>query len=161
MLTPERLCEVLKYDPGTGVFTWLVNRPNAKAGTPAGCLKDSGYRHIRVDGARYRSGRLAWFYMKGTWPVALIDHKDRVRDNNKFDNLREATSKQNQENRSKRRNVSSKYVGVHWSHKHKGWRAAICHHGKNKYHPGSFKNEDDAAEARAALACKFFTHAEA
>ncbi len=161
MLTLERLREVLKYDPETGAFTWLVARGgHAKAGTSAGCLK-SGYQFIKVDWVIYRSGRLAWFYMTGVWPTALIDHKDRNRLNNKWVNLREATPKQNQENRSKRRGVSSKYVGVHWSHDHDGWRAAVCHHGKNIYHPGSFKNEDEAAVARAALAQKFFTHAEA
>lgn len=78
----------LDYDPRTGIFTWH------RTGQRAGSYKD-GYRRIKVLGKRYRAGRLAWFYCFGEWPAQQIDHIDRVKDNDRLSNLREATPVEN------------------------------------------------------------------
>ena len=75
-----------------------------------------------------------------------VDHIDNDPKNNKLSNLRWATSKENQGNRSKGKNTSSCYKGVSWHSKNKKWHAQIKLNGK-KYHIGSFKNEEDAARA--------------
>ena len=68
-------------------------------------MGDHGYTVIRFRGKLYLAHRLAWFYMTGEWPREQIDHKDGVRLNNKWDNLREATPGQNNMNRTA--------IGVH------------------------------------------------
>lgn len=91
-LTLSRLKKLLDYDPSSGIFHWkfIVFRSKMKVGDVAGGLDEKGYVRIRIDGIKYRAHRLAWFYVKGVWPSDTIDHKDRVRNNNRILNLREA-----------------------------------------------------------------------
>ena len=100
MIILERLKFLLHYDPATGKWTWL-NRPsktsNIKIGSEAGCVAD-GRRRIRIDGRYYKASRLAYFYMTGGWPDALIDHKNRTPLDESFDNLRTATRPDNRVN---------------------------------------------------------------
>ena len=87
---------LLKYDPETGVFTWLADRAhNALAGCIAGSRLSSGYCQIKVGGPLFYTHRLAFLYMTGRWPSAEIDHIDHNRGNNAWGNLREATRSQN------------------------------------------------------------------
>lgn len=71
-LTHERLKELLHYNPGTGVFTWLSHRSSrVRAGDVAGTVKPSGRRVIVIDKRDYFASRLAWFYVNATWPGVL------------------------------------------------------------------------------------------
>jgi hypothetical protein len=74
MLTADRLRKLLTYNPGTDVFRWKVHRNNkVSEGDIAGHEHyRTKRRTIAVDGHLYQAGRLAWLYMKGTWPNQLI-----------------------------------------------------------------------------------------
>lgn len=99
-ITHQRLQEMLRYFPSTGVWRWRVSPNNKiKAGTRAGTPTCYGYRQICVDGKIYLEHILAWFYMTGTWPKREIDHRNRKRNDNRWRNLREATPGQNRCNR--------------------------------------------------------------
>lgn len=100
LITEENLREMLHYDPETGVWTWLkAPKHNARlTGRRAGSLNPDGYRKIRIDGLAYQSSRLACLYMTSAWPVIEMDHENRIRDDDRWDNLREATSSQNKYN---------------------------------------------------------------
>lgn len=98
MLTIERLRELLRYDPKTGRWVWLVARSRTKLGAGAGNIAKDGYRHIRIDGKKYKSSRLAWFYQTGEWPPDDVDHDDLDRANDVWENLRLATHSQNRGN---------------------------------------------------------------
>src|SRR6266496_1156312 len=100
MLTQIRLKEVVSYDPNLGIFIWLIYRKRSinGIGERADISHRQGYRQICIDGKLYMAHRLAWFYMTGEWPKNLVDHKDSVKDNNKWENLREATYSQNRQN---------------------------------------------------------------
>jgi hypothetical protein len=66
---------------------------------------------VSVNGQRYLVHRIIWVLEKGYCPIDLeIDHIDGNPFNNRIENLRLATSKQNQRNRSK--NINNK-TGVH------------------------------------------------
>jgi len=60
----------------------------------------------------YAAHRLAWFYETGEWPSDEIDHKNRGRDDNWFENLREATRSQNVANTALRSTNTSGFKGV-------------------------------------------------
>lgn len=119
MITHDKLKALLHYDPNTGLFTWIKHRTGtATAGKIAGYSCEGGYRRLRIFGRNYRINRLAWFYMTGEWPKGQIDHKDRDRTNNKWENLRDVTPLENSKNRSvslgdiRLRTNKNKRVGV-------------------------------------------------
>jgi hypothetical protein len=155
MLTAERLRECLLYNPDTGEFRWLVDRgSNAREGTGAGAINTDGYRVITLCGREYRAHRLAWLYMTGEWPADEVDHRNLIRDDNRWDNLREATPAQNKCNSSRRRHNAAGVKGVYRSRRCGRWRAVIVVHGR-KIHLGYFDHINDAAAAYAEAAVQY------
>jgi hypothetical protein len=140
------LCNILHYDKDTGVFTWAVARPKIKVGQVAGHLHYKGYINIELFGKHYSAHRLAWFYVTGVWPQETIDHINRVRNDNRFENLREATRRQNRQN-SQYVNKTG-YTGVTFKKwmKNKPYSAAISIGGKPT-HIGCYSTAEEAAEA--------------
>lgn len=149
-LTQKRLKALLSYNPLTGLFRWRVWRGGfAKRGTIAGSRHWRGYVCIYVNNRPYMAHRLAWLYTFGRMPRFEIDHRNRIRHDNRLRNLREATDAQNQENQAQPHKADSKsgLLGVDF-HKH-AWRARIQSRGR-KYHLGHFRT---AALAHAAYCC--------
>lgn len=148
ILDIARLRALLAYDPETGIFTWLVNRgPNQTAGKPAGSPDEDGYLRIGIDRRRYRSHRLAWFYVHGEWPAMEIDHWDTDRTNNRIGNLRQATRTMNQENiRRSPAKKSNLPMGVVKLANEKNFRAQISVQGKKRA-LGFFPTPDEAHAA--------------
>lgn len=99
MITQERLKEVINYNPETGIFTWNVNHKRVRKGSVAGHKYSTGYIRISIDGVQYRAQRLAWLYITGNMPKNQIDHINRVRDDNRFVNLRDVPNHVNQMNK--------------------------------------------------------------
>lgn len=150
-LSREELMEFLSYAPDTGEFRWLKRPSNrTKVGALAGSINGSGYREIELRGKSYQCNRLAVLFMNGHWPVDEVDHKNRIRNDDRWKNLREATKNQNQHNRGHQKG-SSQYKGVYF-HKLSGkWGACIQVNGE-KSHLGLFEREDDAAQVRILTA---------
>ena len=112
MLTVERLRQLLDYNPGTGAFIWVCPTSHRVfVGSLAGTPHNKGYRKICVDGVRYFAHRLAWLYMTGEMPKEQIDHINRDTTDDRFINLRQASSSQNQRNREKQANNTSGFKG--------------------------------------------------
>jgi HNH endonuclease/AP2 domain len=150
-LTPERLREVLHYDPETGEFRWLQRVSSAfHIGDLAGSLSHR-YRCIRIDGRTYTAHQLAWLYMKGEWGRPMIDHRDRDPTNNRWDNLRLATFSHNSANRRRHRNNTSGFKGVRFDRQTGKWIARIWKDGR-AYFLGRFATPQAAHEAYAAAA---------
>ena len=156
-LTQDGLKQFLCYDQNTGDFTWKISRGSVKAGSKAGTLNPDGYVQIKFFGKFHKAHRLAWLYAHGEFPESLIDHINGVRHDNRISNLRQATQKQNAENRGKGRNNKSGFKGVHWHGKAKKWRARIQHDGKH-IHLGFFTDANLAHEAYKVAEKQFFTH---
>ena len=98
VLTVEELKKNLHYNPNTGVFTWVkINSNRIKIDSAPGYVQN-GYLRIAVGGKQYQAHRLAWLYMTGQMPAEFIDHINGDRTDNRFLNLRECTSQQNNEN---------------------------------------------------------------
>jgi HNH endonuclease len=122
-LTQARLRELLHYDRKTGVFTNRVQRGSrALPGTRAGSVQKKGYIEIGVDGRSYYAHRLAWLYVRGVLPEN-VDHKNHVRSDNRWKNLRSATALTNAHNLSKRAKNTSGHTGAFRCRSK--WRAQI------------------------------------
>lgn len=159
ILTQTRLRELLHYNSETGVFTSQTKRGRFCAGTAMGTLNTGGYVHLHIDHKKYLAHRLAWLYVTGNWPLHQLDHINGARADNRISNLREATVKQNGENRGRQNNNTSGYKGVTWSVKSKKWQAQICHNGVRKQ-LGVYIDPKKAHEAYLAAANTLFTHAD-
>lgn len=79
-------------------------------------------------------------------PKILTDHEDHNGLNNQRNNIRIATSSQNNANRRSFNRGSSKYKGVCWREKRKKWRAYICVENK-RTDIGCYETEKEAALA--------------
>lgn len=153
----ERLQAWLHYNADTGVFTWRVNRRGrAKAGTVAGCSSHhAGYILICFNGTSYQAHRLAWLYVFGRWPTALLDHRNGIRDDNRIANLRECTQLENQQNRAPQKQKRSGLpMGV--SPFRGKYRAQISLSGKVRY-LGTFDTRELAHAAYLAAKAKLHT----
>ena len=147
ILTQERLKEVLHYNPDTGVFHRIQSRGGAASGRITNKPnKASGYILIRIDNIKYQSQRIAWLYMVGEWPDE-IDHKNHIKHENWWGNLREVTHGDNMKNTSKRKDNTSGITGVHWREDVGRWYASIQNEGQ-KYFCGAFTEMWDAICAR-------------
>lgn len=131
LITHERLLEVLKYDPETGYWEWLVSIGGVRAGKPASTgLNGQNYRRIRIDGVLYLAHILAWFYVHGEWPESTVDHEDGDPSNNVFKNLRSASRAQQMMNTKVRKDNSSGVKGVYEDRRRGGWIAEIHANGR-------------------------------
>lgn len=162
-LSKELLRERLDYDPLTGIFTWKprANYPrnwNTKyAGKTAGSLSGKGYILIKltIDGKRgtFLASRLAFIYMEDRCPP-MVDHKDRNRQNDRWENLRGATRSQNAHNSRMQSNNKSGFKGVDFVKGRDKWRAMICFNRRPKC-LGYFSSPEEAHAAYCAAADKY------
>jgi len=159
-VSPERLRELLHYNPDTGLFTWRKSKRGVTAGRVAGCVGRYGYWTLNIDYKRYAAHRVAWLYVYGVWPVECIDHINRLRTDNRISNLREATPAQNRQNLCLSAKNKSGTRGVSFDRINGNWRASISVGGKAK-NLGRFASKSDAASAYAVAAAKLHTHNEA
>ena len=143
VLTQEYLRKVLHYEPATGQFFYAVTQGPGQFGMLAGSLRRDGGRDIHVAGKIYLASRLAWFYVYGKWPDNDVDHRNHDRDDNRIENLREATDSQNQSNRKLGKNNKTGVKGIH-KRKDSGSFRVQCN-GKDI---GTFKTFKEAIEAR-------------
>lgn len=154
-LTHRRLLQVLRYDPETGKFFWKIRAARRiHVGDEAGADHE-GYVVISLDGTEYRAHRLAWFYTTRRWPRRDVDHRNLIRNDNRWDNLRNASRRQNCQNRplAKRNKVGIK--GVVYRKDAKKFRAVIKVNGKYT-HLGYFTEAKAAGEAYKRAAAKHF-----
>lgn len=155
-LTQEVLHQILRYDPETGLFTRLFTMGAGLAGQTAGALdKDRGYIVIRIFGRNYLAHRLVWLYVHGRWPTTKVDHRNRIRHDNRLNNLREATDTQNAQNTSLNSRNTSGHKGVSWNKQKGKWRAVIVVTKKQR-HLGHFADLDDAVACRLAAEAQVF-----
>mgnify|MGYP001617056916 CR=1 FL=1 len=100
-----------------------------------------GYLAFKFLHKKYKVHRIAFLWMTGKFSNKSIDHINRNKIDNRWENLREVTDKQNADNRY----YGAKYGrGVYWSYRK--YQAQINVNGK-KCVVGRFSNVSDAVRA--------------
>lgn len=147
----ERLQQALSYDSETGLLHWKIVR-KAKGGVvrpgqiAGGRCNTWGYVLVCLDGKHMRAHRVAWALMTGAWPEQEIDHINGQRDDNRWSNLRAASTLQNAQN-TVRPIAGSGLRGAYWHPKTGRWYSRI-RNGLAKYiHLGYFDSARDASAA--------------
>lgn len=148
--TQDELREYFNYVDGQLIRIKSTNssRPDM-LGKPLGCLSSKGYIYGRFRYKLYFLHRLIWVYHNGAIESEVIDHINRVKTDNRIENLRPATRQQNNFNSVGWSNAASEFKGV--SKKRKNWRAVIRLNGKQQ-HLGTFKTEIEASLAYRKVA---------
>ena len=149
MLTQKRLKKLINYDPLTGTFTWRVRRGSARKGDIITCRDSDGYVVVMVDRKLMKSHRLAILYMDGYLPENTVDHRNRIRHDNRYKNLREASNQCQSRNRPPSSRNTSGIKGVYWSAADKKWKSGVCVNGERK-HLGTFTDLENAVYHRYA-----------
>lgn len=150
----DYLDKVVAYDPISGVFTAAVNTSHLNKGQVLGSYNDSGYLVFNPKKVPIRLHRLAFYKIKGVWPKNEIDHKNGIRDDNRWCNLQEVSSSGNSKNCSRTSRNSSGCVGVHWCKNRNRWCAEIGHQRK-AIRLGCFEDFFEACCARKSAEIKY------
>lgn len=156
-LTASQVRVLLDYEQGTGTFIWKTrggasaNPWNARfAGKVAGRQQEGRkglfYERIAIGGVSYLSHRLAWLYMTGEWPQAVIDHINGNGLDNRIENLRAATRAENNRNSRVKSNNTTGYKGVCFDRREGRFVASIARDGK-QFNLGYFETPEDAHAA--------------
>lgn len=145
-LTKEQILSRFTFDKETGIFRFRSDEKRKKAGDIAGFKTIYGYIQIAFGKKRYFAHRLAWVVVYGKWPETELDHINRIRDDNRIENLRITTHSINLFNQKLRADNKSGYRRVSLHRPTGKWTAHITAHGKSKY-LGYFDDPKDAYAA--------------
>jgi len=144
-----------RYVKSTGQIILRESKVRSElVGKPMGTLNKDGYIYINVEGKAMLAHRLAWFLVMGVWPVE-IDHKNTLKHDNRWRNLREATRIENCGNAKTNKNNELGIKGVHLRKTTQRYRARLCRNGKS-ISLGEFDTAEQAHAAYAAAAKKYF-----
>ena len=151
------LRECFHYDLETGKLFWREDRPLSHfssrriqktfngqfAGKEAGTDNGKGYKRVSLKNKLVLVHKIIWAMTYDKWPEKQIDHIDHDRSNNRLENLREVSHKENHRNMSFRSDNVSGITGVY--KRGNKWSAEVKVDGK-KIALGCYANKDDAAK---------------
>lgn len=155
-LTQAELKRLVSYNPRTGVFKWLHSGPGRNRSLLAGSINTQGYRVVRIYGEDYFAHRLAFLYMLGYWPRAVVDHRNGRRSDNRWSNLRDVTQTVNMRNCNKA-TKGAIVRGVSWDSARGRYKAQLYADGVVRLNKRFDALSDAIAayeEARALWHCK-------
>ena len=151
MITQDELKQLVQYIPETGNLVYKkatrgFHGSQAK-NKPIGTVQPNGYRLVMIKRKRYLVHRLIWLYHHGEMPK-IVDHINRDKTDNRIENLREVTRKENSWNTTiKHSNQSTTgYRGVCYLQDRDRF-LSYCHHEGKFVFIGHFDDPHSAAEA--------------
>jgi hypothetical protein len=109
----------------------------------------NGYIRIRIGGKSYYIHRLIMIAFVGESDKS-VDHINRIRNDNRFENLRYCNYSENALNTDRSDNAK----GYYWDKVNKKWKAYIRINNKLK-HLGCFDKEEDARQAYVDAKLKY------
>lgn len=157
---------LVEYDPSSGTLTYRRAEPwmfsNGAKSAEHTCAvwnaKNEGRRALSsphregylagsILGRKFLAHRAAWLIAHGKWPQAEIDHVNHDRSDNRLENLRDVTRRENARNLSRQASKCCGHTGVYWYAPTSRWVAKINVSGR-MLHLGYFTDEYDAVCAR-------------
>ena len=147
-LIPAVAAERLITGGPTGLIWENPVGKKLKPGDLAGSLKKTGYFYLKIEGLMLLNHRVVWFLETGEQPPEFLDHINGDRQDNRIENLRPATQRDNTYNRKVHSNSSSGIKGVFFNKRVGKWQAQCTADGKQN-HLGYYTTPEEAAEAVA------------
>lgn len=123
--------KIFHYDDSTGDLIWLRNDEKPKtwntrySGKIAGYINSQGYISINVNNKMKLAHRIIWEMKNGDTPN-VIDHINGVKNDNRIQNLRNVSYKENNNNRhSINKNNKSGYNNIFFDSRSRRWVKVI------------------------------------
>jgi hypothetical protein len=158
-LPPALIQDMFRYEPDGRVYrNYSLGGRCRPITNPVGNPDGGGHLRLKYKGRSYSIHRIVWIMHHGPIPTDLeIDHINRIRTDNRIENLRAVTHLENCWNQSNRIDNTTGTSGVQWNGQIMMWTARLAIlHVKNIY-LGSFKTKEEAIAARrAAEVCMRF-----
>jgi len=137
-ISKKELNTLFEYREGI-LYNRYNRSPRAREGKSVGSLTKAGYIETKLLKVRYYIHRLIWIYHNGEIPEGLvIDHINRVKSDNRIENLRLVTEQENSFNKNVR--------GTSWDASRGLWVSNIGLGGCSKF-LGRFNTEEEAHQA--------------
>ena len=150
----EELLEYLEYNKITGIVTYKKVRGGKLVGSEVGSTDSSGYKRLNWKGKTYALSRVIWLLVTGEDPGEdIIDHEDKVRNNNKWYNLRRIDSSGNNFHGNDIPN-STGYRGVNLLMS--GRFQATISKDKKKYALGTYATAEEAHQVYLTKAAELY-----
>ncbi len=146
-IDPKIIEKRFAYDEKTGQ---LYKRQ--KRGLVACSESPSLAGYLRVSfgrGIRLFQHRVIWCLVYGYWPENNVDHINRIRTDNRIENLREVSQVCNSQNSEQRTDNTTGVRGVCWFPRTCRWAVQICVNDI-KYYLGYYKEFTEAVAHRLA-----------
>jgi len=126
----EAIRKTFSYDEANGGLVLIGKRKNGKTFSSERKPNRAGYITVWVNGKDHLEHRLVWFYIHGEKPCGMVDHINRVKTDNRIENLRIVEHSTNAHNRTApNKGNKSGYLGV--TLRGSKYEAAIWVKGKN------------------------------
>lgn len=151
VVSKEIIEKHLDFDCDSGVFFCK------KTGFEAGTVTHDGYIRVSIKSKKFTAHRLAWVMYYGELPSKDIDHIDHDKRNNKKENLRLVSSKENARNKKLSLLSSTGVSGVSWLKRGSRWRVTI-RGGSERIQVGEFNDFFEAVCARKSAEKQFNYH---
>ena len=149
-LTRQRLMTLLNYNEETGFFTNKISRGRVSAGELAGTIDSGGYVQVKIDDVIHFGHRLALLY-KGidmSESNLVIDHKNHIRHDNRYSNIRILTQADNCSNRSRSVRNKSGFTSIRLCNGKELTKYDVSVRKKNKGIYRRFTNIEEAVSFR-------------
>jgi hypothetical protein len=133
------------YD--NGILRHKVSTDRVTKDNPAGNINvKTGYIQISFNGISYPAHRVIFAMHHGYFP-GQVDHINRIKHDNRIENLRESDNSLNSYNSKVRSDNASGVTGVQYRQDNGKWRARIVVNGVRK-NLGEYATLEDAAVVR-------------
>ena len=146
----QAIKENLTYNPLTGIVGSRV-RPNGNN------IGSNGYINYRILGKDIPAHHIAFVFMTGELPKLEVDHKNRIRHDNRWSNLRDVTKSVNMQNKGIQKNNTTGHTGISFDGRINKYIAQIetRTNGKRKTHRTSCNSLEEAIHEREQLVAKY------
>jgi len=148
MLSYSYVKDIFDYRPD-GNLIWKKRRKGVTIGNVAGSTPSGWYTEVHIDQKSYLAHRVIWLWHHGYMPENDLDHINKIKHDNRIENLREASRQCNARNTGNHISNSSGVKGVHWGRSIERWCSSVTV-DNSIYYIGSYLNLDNAVLARLA-----------